>query len=195
MTFIASKPLHHEALAGFKLMDSLIEPNIEELKLSVFANEKFVDKWIKEYPKKDVERIGLFVSQKSEDRALSQTKWEEIASYLSKEYEVFVYSNDIRDFEYAWHLPNGFIFPKTPTIQDLIASMTSLDYVICTDSAPLHFCSALSIPVVGLFENRIEKLTRWHPLNTKYELVYNARHIDSINTRQIIDAFYRLKNK
>lgn len=189
---VKTKPLIHEALTGFKLLPEIHEPLLDELRLSVYPTAKLVEKWQHNYPSNGYKRVGLFISQKAQDRAFAQKKWQEVAIALKDEFQVFIYSNDSSHFSHGWNEINGLHFPETDNLAELMASMTLLHYVICTDSAPLHFCSAMNIPVVGLFENRIEKLKRWHPLNVKYEIVFNERYVDSISVDQVLTAFSKL---
>lgn len=192
---VATKELIHEALIGFKLMPELIQPTIESLAPEVFPKQQLIESWQATHPKQHKPRIGMFVSQKAASRTWPQEKWESLAYKLSEDYEIMVISNNPDDKKSAWQGNTPFIYPKTENIEQLVALMRTMDYVICTDSAPLHFASALSIPVVGLFENRIEKLTRWHPLNTEYELVFNKQEIRSIEVNQVYQALLTLAEK
>jgi ADP-heptose:LPS heptosyltransferase len=74
------------------------------------------------------------------------------------------------------------------TVPDLIAATSLLDVVVSADSAPVHFASALGVPVVAMFEDRPEKYLRWHPLGVPHVLLRAGPRVGDIAVGQVADA-------
>ena len=70
-------------------------------------------------------------------------------------------------------------------IMDFAAFLAGAKCLISPDSGPIHIASALNTPVIG-FYNSYNKLTKWHPLSTKYVSI--LKNISEINQRDLLQA-------
>ncbi|WP_028452665.1 glycosyltransferase family 9 protein [Chitinilyticum aquatile] len=59
----------------------------------------------------------------------------------------------------------------TGTLAELIAALACTDLDLLSDGGALHIAAALQKPLAALFENRVEKLTRWYPWATPHRMI------------------------
>jgi ADP-heptose:LPS heptosyltransferase len=182
----ATRPMRHEALSGFALMPELKPVAAESLRLRLFPDPVLRAKWESELAPNGRPRVGFFVSNKAESRRWDASKWLELADALAARVDVVI----IRDPGDA-RMPASSVSARViapPTVTDLIAATSTLDLVVSADSAPVHFASALGVPVVAMFEDRPEKYLRWHPLGVPHVLLYSGPKVEDIAVAQVADA-------
>lgn len=187
-----SRPLIHEALAGFSLMPEIDTPDITSLKLQVFPNPTRVSYWQKKLGERITVRVGVFISNNSMERRWPMQKWQALANSLSGKCELIFFHSPEEEFIPERRNNKNTRWVATQTVADLIAAMTQLDIVVSADSAPVHLASALQIPLVALFENRPEKYRRWHPLGVRYILLHEGRSVSDIATGSVSAAVISL---
>lgn len=185
---VAGRPLRHEALSGFALMPELGPVEPRALRLRLFPDGALRAKWQAELGPKRHPRVGLFVSNKAEARRWDPRKWRALAEALEACADVLV----IRDPSDAGldesSMPGNARVLAPPTVPDLIAATSALDLVVSADSAPVHFASALGIPVVAMFEDRPEKYLRWYPLGVQHVLLRAGPTVDDIGVDPVVQA-------
>ncbi|TAM51608.1 MAG: lipopolysaccharide heptosyltransferase family protein [Paraburkholderia sp.] len=184
----AHRPMRHEALSGFALMPELAPVAPDALRLRVYPDAALQAKWETELAPKRGPRVGLFVSNKAEQRRWAAQKWHRLAEAMAERADVVIFHDpsDSRTFESI--APGLARVLSPPTVGDLIAAMSVLDLVISADSAPVHFASALGVPVVAMFEDRPEKYLRWYPLGIPHVLLRAGPKVDDISAAQVAAA-------
>ena len=189
---VANRPIRHEALSGFALMPELPLASLDTLRLRVSPDAALRAKWEADLVLTGRPRVGLFVSNKAEQRRWDLRKWHELAQLLAECVDVvaFVDPGESRPIESLMPAHTRVVAP--PTVSDLIAAMSVLDLVVSADSAPVHFASALGRPVVAMFEDRREKYLRWHPVGVPHVLLHTGRQVDDISVAQVAVAAHSL---
>lgn len=185
---VADRPMRHEALSGFALMPELAPPPLDALRLRLFPEAALRAKWAGELGPKRKPRVGFFVSNKSDQRRWDLRKWSELAEALATRAEVVVLRDAGDPLTPAALLPPSSQVLAPTTVDDLVAATSLLDLVISADSAPVHFASALGLPVVALFEDRPEKYLRWHPLGVAQVLLRAGPTVNDIAVAQVVAA-------
>lgn len=69
----------------------------------------------------------------------------------------------------ALQTPVTFVPPSD--IDDLMASLTLCDLLVCNDGGVLHLAAGLGVPIVGLFEGNPMKTGCWYPWGVAYTSV------------------------
>ncbi len=184
----ANRPIRHEALSGFALMPEFAPVDAESLRLRVFPEPALKAKWTSELAPKRRPRVGFFVSNNAESRRWDVRKWRELAEALAAQADVVIFRDpgDARVLDSS--VPSATRVVSPPTASDLIAAISLLDVVVSADSAPVHFASALGVPVVAMFEDRPEKYLRWHPLGVPHVLLHAGPKVDDISVASVADA-------
>lgn len=184
----ATRPMRHEALSGFTLMPELEPIAADALRLRLFPDPAREAAWESDLGPKRRPRVGLFVSNKAEQRRWNSAKWGELADMLAARADVIVFRDpgDTRPPAPALAASTRVLAPST--VADLVAATSLLDLVVSADSAPVHFASALSVPVVALFEDRPEKYLRWHPLGVPHAVLRAGPTVDDISLAQVAAA-------
>ncbi|AJI93660.1 glycosyltransferase 9 family protein [Yersinia ruckeri] len=191
---IANRAVRHEALSGFALLPELGYPDISSLRLHIYPEPQLQAKWQHDLGVKSKLRVGLFISNKSEQRRWSWDKWHALATKLSPQMELLIFHDPV---DHPTEQQLGEVTARwlaTPSIPDLVAAMSQLDLVISADSAPVHLSAALDIPVVALFEARPEKYLRWYPL-VRHVMVYAGSRVDDISVDAVETAVHKLANE
>lgn len=184
----ANRPMRHEALSGFALMPELAPVAAESLRLRLFPDPALKAQWEFGLAPKRRPRVGLFVSNKAESRRWDARKWRELADALAARVDVVIFRDPGDDRMLESSVASAARVISPPTVPDLIAATSVLDLVISADSAPVHFASALGVPVVAMFEDRPEKYLRWHPLGVPHMLLHAGPKVDDISVAQVADA-------
>jgi ADP-heptose:LPS heptosyltransferase len=184
----ANRPMRHEALSGFALMPELAPPAVESLRLRLFPEPALKAKWASDLAQTHRPRVGLFVSNKVESRRWDARKWRDLAEALAAHTDIIIFRDpaDARVLESS--VPSAARVISPATVPDLIAATSLLDVVVSADSAPVHFASALGVPVVAMFEDRPEKYLRWHPLGVPHVLLRAGPRVGDIAVGQVADA-------
>lgn len=187
---VVSRPMRHEALSGFALMPELarIATDALHVRLRLFPDPVRKANWESALAPKRRARVGLFVSNKAEPRRWSLHKWRELAEALAERADVVVFRDpsDTRELESSMPAHTRVLAPAA--VPDLVAAASVLDLIVSADSAPVHFGSALGVPVVALFEDRPEKYLRWHPLGVPHAVLRAGPNVDDIPVAQVTAA-------
>lgn len=185
---VARRPMRHEALSGFVLMPELSSVALEELRLHLYPEPALRSKWDFEFGPRRRPRVGLFVSNKAEQRRWPWRNWCELVDALADRAHVIIFRdpNDSGAAELPISATTRIYAPAT--VSDAVAATSLLDLVISADSAPVHFASALGLPVVAMFEDRPEKYRRWHPIGVPHVLLCGATGVGDIPVAQVSAA-------
>ena len=169
----ASRPLRHEALAGFALLPELAEVDAESLRLRVYPDAHLQALWRARLGAKSRPRVGLFISNKAAARRWPWSCWSALADSLRERVEVLIFQDPA---EPAVAAAKRLAIASLP---ELVAAASELDLVVSADSLPVHLGAALQIPVVALFEDRPEKYRRWYPLGVPHALLHAGPRVDA----------------
>jgi len=188
---VATRPIGHEALSGFRLVPELGRTDLDGLALSVHPDRELQDRWHRLLGPRTKPRVGLFVSNKAAERRWPADRWRELAVRLAPVADVIVFCDPAvsaaadADGD-GWRDVN--VRRVTPSsVAELVAAASLLDTIVSADSAPVHLASALGVPVAALFEDRREKYLRWHPLGVPHSILRAGATVDAID----VDALER----
>ncbi|WP_269505522.1 glycosyltransferase family 9 protein [Burkholderia sp. IMCC1007] len=186
---VATRPMCHEALSGFRLVPELGRTDLDGLVLSVYPDRALQDTWFRLLGPRTQPRVGLFVSNKAAERRWPAERWCELGRRLAPFADVIVFRDPAgaadadRD---AWRdVKARHVTPSS--VAELTAAASLLDAIVSADSAPVHLASALGVPVAALFEDRPEKYLRWHPLGVPHTILRAGATVDAIG----VDALER----
>ncbi|GLR08844.1 glycosyl transferase [Mixta theicola] len=189
---VATRTVEHEAFSGFKLLPELAKPDLDQLRLCIYPRTDLISAWRERFNGKSKPRVGFFVSNNSADRRWAWDKWQELTEKLAEAYEIIIFHSPQEIFPLSWRDGVGVQRILTPTIPDLLAAMTQLNLVVAADSAPVHFSSALQIPVVALFEPRPEKYLRWYPVGVRNIILHEGKRVNDISVQSVFSAVKEL---
>lgn len=194
---VASRPMEHETLAGFRVARELLgEVNPQDYRLKLRVPEREVSPlrtalWaalqqlegVGAQPLAPV--IALNFSARVPERIWSVDNWCRLAVRLARRYRVFVLGapdlwgsvefRDAAETTGLQTLANGVgakaLFWPTQSFTDLALAIAECDLLVSTDGGAVHVGAALNKPEVVLFENRPEKYLRWYPWGVEYAVV------------------------
>lgn len=175
-----SRPMQHEALSGFRLVPELEPVDVETLKPHVYPNGGLREKWRAVLGDSTKPRVGLFVSNKAEQRRWPEDQWLELSRMLGERADLVIFRDPIDRLGSERLAASAARVIEPPTVADLVAAMSLLDIVVSADSAPVHLAAALNLRVVAFFEDRPEKWLRWYPLGTRHILLRAGARVDAI---------------
>lgn len=188
---VATRPIGHEALSGFRLVPELGRTDLDGLALSVHPDRALQDTWYRLLGPRTKPRVGLFVSNKAAERRWPADRWHELARRLAPVADVIVFCDPAVSAATGadgdgWRDVNArHVTPSS--VAELVAAASLLDTIVSADSAPVHLASALGVPVAALFEDRPEKYLRWHPLGVPHTILRAGATVDAID----VDALER----
>ncbi len=82
----------------------------------------------------------------------------------------------------------------TESLEDLVAGLSLVDRVICSDGGAMHLAAGLGKPIVCFFGN--SGAERWHPWGVGYELLQpESRKVADISVDEALDACARLDRR
>ena len=186
--------ISHEMYSGYKLVPEIHVDKIENIRLWIYPQLDLIAKWRLCFEKNNRLNIGFFISNNNISRRWSWDKWKELASKISTYCNVIIFHDPCEKINDVFLL-EGVRFLKTNTVADLVAAMTYLDVVISADSAPVHISSALSIPVVALFESRPEKFLRWYPVGVERIILHEGETVNDIRVQSVCLAIKQITSK
>ncbi|MBR8217089.1 glycosyltransferase family 9 protein [Burkholderia vietnamiensis] len=181
---VATRPIAHEALSGFRLVPELGHTNLDGLALSVYPDRALQDTWHRLLGPRAKPRVGLFVSNKAAERRWPADRWCELARRLGAIADVIVFRDPVvsaaHDADaHAWRdVDARHVAP--PSVAEMMAAASLLDVIVSADSAPVHLASALGVPVAALFEDRPEKYLRWHPVGVPHMILRAGATVEAI---------------
>ena len=188
----ASRPMQHEALSGFRLMPELASVEADALKPYVYPDAALQAKWQAALGPSTRARVGLFVSNKAEQRRWPEENWLRLAHALEGRAELVIFRDPIDRRVSERLAASGARVIEPPTVPDLIAAMSLLDVVVSADSAPVHLAAALDLRAVAFFEDRPEKFLRWYPLGIAHVLLRAGPRVDAISPDDAAGAVLEL---
>ena len=196
---VASRPMCHEALSGFRLVPELGRTDLDGLALSVHPDRALLDTWYRLLGARAKPRVGLFVSNKATERRWPADRWCDLGRRLAPFADVIVFRDPAvlagagADGD-AWRDVNArHVAPSS--VAELVAAASLLDAIVSADSAPVHLASALGVPVAALFEDRPEKYRRWHPLGVPHMILRAGATVDAIGVDAVERAVLHLLEK
>ena len=87
----------------------------------------------------------------------------------------------------------GLLAIPTTRLEDLIASMSACDMVVCSDGGAMHIAAALQKPIVCMFGD--SSPSRWHPWRTPYELHQpDSRNVLDLGVEAVKKSVLKLMN-
>lgn len=191
---VASRPMCHEALSGFRLVPELGRTGLDGLALSVHPDRALQDTWYRLLGPRTKPRVGLFVSNKAAERRWPADRWRDLGRRLAPFADVIVFRDPAVSAEadgHAWRDVNArHVTPSS--VAELMAAASLLDAIVSADSAPVHLASALGVPVAALFEDRPEKYRRWHPLGVPHMILRAGATVDAIDVDTLERAVLHL---
>ncbi|MGU7815299.1 glycosyltransferase family 9 protein [Burkholderia sp. AW49-1] len=186
---VASRPMCHEALSGFRLVPELGRTGLDGLELSVHPNRALQETWCRLLGPRTKPRVGLFVSNKAAERRWPADRWRDLGRRLAPLADVIVFRDPAvsaaADHDMWRDVDARHVAPSS--VAELMAAASLLDTIVSADSAPVHLASALRVPVAALFEDRPEKYRRWHPLGVPHVILRAGATVDAIG----VDALER----
>lgn len=188
----ASRPMQHEALSGFRLMPELAPVDVDTLEPSVYPDRALRAKWQATLGAKTKPRVGLFVSNKAEQRRWPEDKWLQLARMLGDRVDLVIFRDPIDRLASERVAASAARVIEPPTVPDLVAAMSLLDVVVSADSAPVHLAAALNLRAVAFFEDRPEKFLRWYPLGIRHVLLRAGARVDAISPDAAAEAVVQL---
>ncbi|QTF06644.1 glycosyltransferase family 9 protein [Brenneria izadpanahii] len=185
---IKERVMQHEVLSGYELVPELGSVDINDLKLYIYPDSALQKEWTETLGEKRNPRVGLFISNKSDARRWSWSKWHDLSLEYgaAADFVIFHAPGDRPASEQLKGINARCV--STHTVPDLIAAMSQLDVIVSADSAPVHIGAALQIPVVALFESRPEKYLRWYPLGVKHILIHEGPRVEDIRVEPVKEA-------
>ena len=190
-----TRPMEHEAFSGFNLLPELMKPQPDQLHLRIYPRTDLISLWRKRFKNKQKPTIGFFVSNNSVNCRWSWDKWQALTEKLAGSYQIIIFLAPQDHFSFSWMNGEDVLRVTTSTVSDLAAAMTHLNLIVSADSAPIHFASALQIPVVALFESRPERYKRWYPVGVKHILLHEGRKVEDIPVESVCSAVEELVNE
>lgn len=187
-----SRPMAHEALSGFRLVPELGSLAAEMLKPYVYPDRALQAKWRGVLGEKTRPRVGLFVSNKADERRWPEDNWLRLTRALGERADPIVFRDPIDRLASERLAASAARVIEPPTVADLIAAMSLLDVVVSADSAPIHLAAGLNLPAVAFFEDRPEKFLRWYPLGIAHVLLRAGARVDAISADAAAEAVERL---
>lgn len=178
----ATRSQRHEALSGFALLPELGAVAADSLRLYAYPEPGLQALWRAKLGAPTRPRVGLFISNKADQRRWPWAHWQTLAARLAAQAEVLLFFDPAEPPTDEQRAATSATWISTPTVAELIAAMSLLDQVVATDSLPVHLGAALQIPVVALFEARPEKYLRWYPLGVAHATLHAGPSVDSIAT-------------
>ena len=93
---------------------------------------------------------------------------------------------------HALKSPVTFVPPGD--IDDLMASLTLCDLLVCNDGGVLHLAAGLGVPIVGLFEGNPMKTGCWYPWGVLYRSVAapDGQPVAGIQASEVVQAVAQL---
>ncbi|RDU96468.1 glycosyltransferase family 9 protein [Trinickia dinghuensis] len=178
---VASRPIRHEALSGFRLMPELPDIDAGALKPHVYPDAGLRTKWHAALGASTKPRVGLFVSNKAEQRRWPEDNWIRLAHALGGRADLVIFRDPADRLISDRVAVSSARVIEPPTVPDLIAAMSLLDVVVSADSAPVHLAAALNLRAVAFFEDRPEKYLRWYPLGIRHVLLRGGARVDAVS--------------
>lgn len=187
-----SRPMAHEALSGFRLVPELGPVAVETLKPYVYPDRALQAKWRGVLGEKTRPRVGLFVSNKADERRWPEDNWLRLTRALGDRADLIIFRDPIDRLASERLAASAARVIEPPTVADLVAAMSLLDVVVSADSAPVHLAAGLNLQAVAFFEDRPEKFLRWYPLGIRHVLLRAGARVDAISADAATEAVDRL---
>lgn len=174
------EPVEHEIVRTFRLLAPL-GIGLDELPqhLTLSADSIRVAAAVAAFPLLPGKRLrlGIHISASEPARQWPIPAFAQLINALAAEYpdvEVLVFYGHgqmahRKMLEGALQTPVTFVPPAT--IDDLMATLTLCDLLVCNDGGVLHVAAGLGIPIVGLFEGNPMKTGCWYPWGVAYTSV------------------------
>ena len=183
--------------------------------LSVYPDKTLQKYWVEHWQSCTgdpfAKRVAIHISAREPDRRWPAEKFVTLIQRLKEQYSIQpVLSWSPGDESNPMHpgddkkakivideLDDGSLLAlPAQTLPELIAGLSLCDIVICIDGGALHIAAGLNKPILGLFENRQEKITRWYPWQVPHELVIApVRAVSDIDVASVCEGFRKLWEK
>lgn len=174
------EPVEHEIVRTFRLLAPL-GIGLDELPqhLTLRADPIRVAAAVGAFPPLPGKRLrlGIHISASEPARQWLIPAFAQLINTLAAEYPdvailVFYGHGQMahrKMLEDALQTPVTFVPPGS--IDDLMATLTLCDLLVCNDGGVLHVAAGLGIPIVGLFEGNPMKTGCWYPWGVAYTSV------------------------
>lgn len=174
------EPVEHEIIRTFRLLAPL-GIGIHELPrhLTLSARPECITTLKALYPPKAGEgfRLGIHISASEPSRQWPMPAFAGLINTITathSDIEVLIFygqSEEAKREALADKLNTSVTFVNPGSVDDLMASLTLCDLLICNDGGVLHIAAGLGVPIVGLFEGNPMKSGCWYPWGVAHTLV------------------------
>ena len=197
------EPVEHEIVRTFRLLSPL-GIGMEELPqhLTLSANPERVaaiERAIPRTPGKRL-RLGVHISASEAARQWPISAFAQLINTIANAHpdvEILVFYGHGQEASrkaLATELLTPITFVPPSNIDDLIASLTLCDLLLCNDGGVLHLAAGLGIPIVGLFEGNPMKYGCWYPWGVPYVSVsaHDGTVVEAIKPTVVTTAVTQL---
>ena len=171
------KPVEHEIVRTFRLLAPL-GIGMDELPqhLTLSANPERVVAMQAAFPRTSGQRLrlGVHISASEPARQWAISAFAQLINTMAAEHpgvEILVFYGHGQETSkqvLTTALQTAVTFVPPGNIDDLMASLTLCDLLVCNDGGILHLAAGLGIPIVGLFEGNPMKTGCWYPWGVPY---------------------------
>ena len=197
------EPVEHEIVRTFRLlrplgigMDELpqhltLNTNPERVAALQAALPRMLSKRL---------RLGVHISASEPARQWPNSAFAQLINTVAAErpdveFLVFYGHGQEKDKQaVANELKTTVTFVPPNDIDDLMASLTLCDLLVCNDGGVLHLAAGLGVPIVGLFEGNPMKTGCWYPWGAAYTSVSapDSDPVSAIEPTAVCDATSRM---
>lgn len=174
------EPIEHEIIRTFRLLGPL-GIGMDELPqhLTLSANPERVAALQAAFPRMLSKRLrlGVHISASEPARQWPISAFAELINTMAAEHpdvEFLVFYGHGQEKSkqaLANELRTAVTFVPPSDIDNLMASLTLCDLLVCNDGGVLHLAAGLGVPIVGLFEGNLMKTGCWYPWGIAYTSV------------------------
>ena len=211
---IATRPMEHEVIAGFRVAQSLLGDAVpEKFAMQLHVPPTHKGKFHSLLPADSgLPVIALNFSARETGRIWGVANWCKLAVHLAGQNRVLIlgvpalwtdpgFQCAAEDSGLASLEQSGKRAAYFPTrdFHELTAALDECDMLISSDGGPLHMAAALGKSIVALFEDRPEKYKRWYPWAVPHQIVtppvgahQAGSGISEIAVEEVIAAYDRL---
>lgn len=174
------KPVEHEIIRTFRLLAPLgIGMDKLPQHLTLSANPVRVAAMKAAFPRLQEKRLrlGVHISASEPSRQWPLSVFAQLINTVAGAHtavEILVFYNHGQEASrqaLSDALQNPVTFMTPGNIEDLMASLTLCDLLVCNDGGVLHLAAGLGIPIIGLFEGNPMKTGCWYPWGVTYTSV------------------------
>ena len=208
---IANRPMEHEAIAGFRVANSLLgEVAPEKFAMQLHVPPTHQGKFHTLLPTDSglpIVAINFSASAREAERIWGEENWCRLAVHMAERHRVVVLGVPSlwTDHDFERHAAGSGLhslkqagkrvaFLPTKDFHELAAALEECDTLISSDGGPVHMAAALGKPVISLFPNKPEKYKRWYPWAVPHQIVipHTGIGVQGISVEEVVAAYEKL---